>query len=80
VSEQTANAYQIGGDHYVSKRIQPWDAMRAWFSHEAFCGFLAGNVLKYLARYKEKNGVEDLLKAKHYLEKLIEVESERGKQ
>ena len=38
--------------------------------------FLEGNVLKYLWRYKEKNGVEDLKKAKVYLEKLIsEVEN-----
>ena len=35
------------------------------------CGFLDGNVLKYLLRYKNKNGVEDLKKAKWYLERLI---------
>jgi hypothetical protein len=36
--------------------------------------FLAGNVVKYISRYKAKNGVEDLKKAKFYLDKLIEME------
>ena len=64
----------MGGDHYVSKTIQPWDAMEAWMSQEAFCGFLVGNCLKYLARYKDKGGVDDLEKARHYLDRLIEQE------
>jgi hypothetical protein len=66
-------SFQVGGDHY-QKKIQPWDAMAAWMTPVAFCGFLAGNVIKYLARYQDKSGVEDLKKARHYLEKLIEVE------
>jgi len=37
------NNLQIGGDHYTSKQVQPWDAMEAWMSHEAFCGYLRGN-------------------------------------
>jgi len=49
--------------------------MGEWMTPEEFRGFLRGNVIKYIARYKDKNGVEDLLKAKHYLEKLIEEES-----
>jgi len=63
---------QIGGDHYVTKAVQPWDAMQAWMSHEEFAGFLRGNVIKYIARYKDKGGVADLQKARHYLDKLIE--------
>ena len=47
-------------------------------SREAFAGFLQGNVIKYLCRYRDKNGVEDLRKARHYLDKLIEVECEQG--
>lgn len=70
--------FQIGLHHYVSKAIQPWDAMKAWMSPEAFEGFLAGNVVKYMARYKDKNGVEDLKKARHYLDKLIEVSDGLG--
>lgn len=63
-------AYQIGGTHYTDKALQPWDAMQAWMSQEAFEGFLAGNAIKYLARYKAKNGLQDVLKARHYLDKL----------
>jgi hypothetical protein len=72
----SANDTQIGGDHYTSKAIQPWEAMEAWMSKEAFEGFLTGNSLKYLARWKDKGGVDDLRKAKHYIEKLIELETQ----
>lgn len=68
-----ADNYQVGGSHY-QKAIQPWDAMEAWMTHDEFCGYLRGNVIKYVARYREKGGVEDLKKAKHYLVKLIETE------
>ena len=67
---QNPNAYQIGGTHYTDKALQPWDAMQAWMSPEAFEGFLVGNAIKYLARYKAKNGLQDVLKARHYLDKL----------
>lgn len=63
---------QIGGDHYRTKAVQPWDAMRAWMTPEQFRGFLRGNAIKYLARCDDKGGVEDLKKAAHYLEKLIQ--------
>jgi len=70
----SANEYQVGGDHYASKDVQPWDAMEAWMTKEAFAGYLHGNCIKYLARYLDKNGVQDLEKCKHYLAKLIEIE------
>ena len=72
------NSYQVGGDHYASKDIQPWDAMEAWMTKEAFSGYLQGNCIKYLSRYREKNGIEDLKKAQHYLAKLCEHESKRN--
>lgn len=68
------NSHQVGGDHYASKAVQPWDAMEAWMSPEAFSGYLQGNCIKYLSRYREKNGTQDLQKCQHYLAKLIEVE------
>ncbi len=46
-------------------------------SAEAFAGYLQGNCIKYLSRYRDKNGIEDLLKCQHYLVKLIEVESRK---
>jgi hypothetical protein len=73
---------QIGGNHYLNMTIQPWDAMQSWMSAEEYAGFLRGNVIKYIARYRNKNGLEDLKKARHYLERLIEIEAakqvERG--
>ena len=64
---------QVGGDHYSSKAVQPWDAMESWMSREEFSGFLRGNVIKYVSRYQDKGGLEDLKKANHYLSKLIEI-------
>ena len=66
---------QIGGDHYRKLAVQPWDAMESWMSREEFIGYLRGCALKYQIRYRDKGGVEDLKKARHYLDKLIEVES-----
>lgn len=64
---------QIGGDHYASKAIQPWDAMEAWMTPDEFVGFLRGNAIKYLARAGSKgDALEDYRKALHYLERLIE--------
>lgn len=68
----SASNYQVGGGHYKAKDIQPWDAMSAWMTPEQFEGYLRGNVIKYLARYPEKGGSLDLLKARHYLERLLE--------
>lgn len=65
--------HQVGGDHYRSKAVQPWSAMASWMSPDEFSGFLRGNVIKYVARCNDKGGIEDLLKARHYLDKLIEV-------
>ena len=68
-----ASDMQIGGTHYTSKKVQPWEAMEAWMTPEQFAGFLRGNAIKYLARCDDKGGVEDLKKARHYLDKLIEI-------
>ena len=64
-----AREYQVGGDHYTALNVQPWDAMESWMSAEEFAGFLRGNIIKYIAR--DKNGTEDLEKARHYLDRLI---------
>jgi hypothetical protein len=65
-----ANDVQHGGTHYKVKAIQPWDYIEA-----NGIGFLDGNAIKYLTRWKDKGGIEDLKKAKHYIDKLIEVET-----
>lgn len=65
--EKDVNSVQIGGSHYKELRIQPWD-----FCIANSLGFLRGNIVRYVCRYKNKNGVEDLEKAKHYILKLVE--------
>jgi hypothetical protein len=70
----SADDMQVGGEHYRNKDIQPWTAMQAWMTPEQFKGFLWGNVIKYVARWQDKGGVEDLRKARHYMDKLIEVQ------
>lgn len=57
---------QVGGAHYNSKGIQPIEYI---FANNL--GFCEGNIIKYVTRYKEKNGIEDLEKSKHYLDLLI---------
>lgn len=58
---------QVGGAHYANKPIQPWDIIDAWD-----LDFYAGNVVKYVLRFPHKGGVEDLKKARHYLDYMIE--------
>lgn len=57
---------QVGGNHYKTKAIQPIDYILA--NELNFC---EGNVVKYITRYKDKNGIEDLKKAKQYIDFLI---------
>lgn len=64
--------------HYKNQGIEPIVLMRKNFSKEEFTGFLQGNVLKYMLRYKDKNGLEDLKKAKTYLTWLIEELDDSG--
>lgn len=61
-------------EHYTFGKVQLKDAWKASMSKEALCGFFKGNIMKYLWRYEHKNGVEDLKKARQYLDWLIEEE------
>jgi hypothetical protein len=63
--------------YYQQNGIQTWDYLEATLTKEEFRGSCKANVIKYVTRYKLKNGVEDLQKAKKYLEKLIEIESKK---
>ena len=62
-----ANATQVGGGHYKKFAIQPWD-----FFIANNVPYMEATIMKYLCRWREKNGVEDLKKARHFLDKLIE--------
>lgn len=68
-----ADDLQIGGDHYKNMGVQPWKAMESWMTPEQFAGFLRGNAIKYLARCDAKGGLDDIKKARHYIDKLVEV-------
>jgi hypothetical protein len=65
----TALHTQIGGDHYRSKAIQPVE-----YIHANGIGYFEGNVIKYVSRWRDKGGLSDLEKARHYLALLIEFE------
>ena len=62
--------------HYTSTKIETIDIIQDKLTAEAFEGFCIGNVLKYLTRYRQKNGLEDLQKARWYLDKIIRVKEE----
>jgi hypothetical protein len=66
-----ANDRQVGGQHYKDQGIQPWDFIAA-----NNLGFFEGNIVKYITRWRAKGGVADLEKVKHYIEKLIELNTE----
>jgi hypothetical protein len=67
-----ANDTQVAGNHYKQFQIEPWDAIVDWG-----LGYLDGNAVKYLSRWRHKNGIEDLKKARHYIDKLLETEMEK---
>lgn len=70
---EKADEMQVGGSHYKDMAIQPWAIMEEVLTHEEFVGFLKGNVLKYSLRAGRKEGSDDAAKAKHYMQKLKEV-------
>lgn len=63
----SAYDYQVGGGHYKDMAIQPMQ-----YNIRNNIGFAEGSVIKYVSRWKSKNGLQDLLKAKQILEMLIE--------
>lgn len=63
---------QIGGNHYKDMNIQPLEFIMA--NNLPYC---EANIIKYICRYKSKNGIQDLNKARHYLDILIEHEQRR---
>ena len=61
-------------EHYTSGGIECIDAIRASLGDKEFADYCKGNILKYLWRYRHKNGLEDLRKAQVYLNWMIEAE------
>ena len=76
----SAGDRQEGGSHYKNMAVQPWDVIDGSFSEQEREGYYRGNALKYILRNGAKGKPqEDIRKAIHYLEKLVEVLTEEGK-
>ena len=75
MTTQTSNPLdvQVGGQHYKSLAIQPVEYIMA--NRLNYC---QGGVVKYITRYKDKGGLQDLEKAKHFIDLLIKLEYEDG--
>lgn len=65
---------QVAGEHYKNQKIQPLEYILA---NEM--PFIEGNIVKYISRWRDKGGIEDLKKVKHYTEILMEYENAKGK-
>ena len=61
--------HQEGGTHYAKLKIQPIE-----YIHANGIGFPEGSVIKYVTRWRDKNGIADLKKARHFIDLLIELE------
>jgi len=69
ISHQSALDKQVSGNHYKDCGIQPIE-----YIHANNLSYLEGNVIKYTTRHSKKNGKQDILKAIHYLELILEME------
>lgn len=70
MSTTKANDVQVGGHHYRAP-IQHWDFVAA-----NDLDYFQGQITKYVTRWKKKNGIDDLYKARHFLQKYIELKEQ----
>ncbi len=69
----TANDHQVGGTHYqTAGGLEHWDIVEMFG-----LSYMEGQITRYLFRWRKKGGIEDLHKARHYLDKMIEIEERR---
>lgn len=69
MAESSALNVQVGGEHYKKLAIQPVE-----YIHANGIGYFEGNIIKYVTRWRGKGDIADLLKARHYIDMLIELE------
>lgn len=67
---------QVGGAHYKDMTVQPWQAMEAWLTPEEYRGYHKATAIGYIARERSKGGMQDIEKAVHHLQRLIEMQGE----
>lgn len=70
----SAKKTQVGGNHYSKLKIQPVE-----YIHANEIPFIEGSIIKYATRWREKGGVDDLRKIKHFVDLLIELEAGNAK-
>lgn len=70
---QGALQHQVDGDHYKAMAIQPVE-----YIHANGLGFCEGAIVKYVSRWRQKGGLKDLEKIKHFVDLLIELECRRA--
>lgn len=73
LDSKSALDVQVGGAHYKGMTIQPVE-----YIHANGIGYFEGNVIKYVSRWRHKNGTADLEKARHYIDLLIELEQRKA--
>jgi len=64
---------QVSGDHYRYHAIQPIE-----YIHANGIPFAEGNIIKYVTRWRDKGGIKDLEKARHYIDLLISLETKKN--
>lgn len=75
----SASDTQVGGTHYKDMGdYQPWDVLKHWLTPEEYRGYQKGVAIAYLARERSKGGTQDIAKAVHHLQKLVEVVGEQA--
>jgi len=78
VEQNWARDTQVGGTHYKSMGVEPWDVVDSW-PLEQRIGYYRGNALKYVMRMGAKDAsMQEIKKALHYMQKLVEVLAERS--
>lgn len=70
----SASEVQVGGAHYKKCEIQPWD-----YTIANDLDYFQGSIIKYVTRWKDKGWIQDLYKARHFLDKYIETMEEKHK-
>ena len=77
VEELDSEIYVNSPPHYGQGRIECIEYIKDFLSKDEYTGYLRGNIAKYLHRWRYKNGIEDLKKARWYLEALIQQQSRK---
>lgn len=69
--ENSKSTHQVGGTHYAEMAVQPWDFYKSIFSPAGYCDYHVGSVISYLSRHRKKGGLQDLKKALHHMQELV---------